>query len=474
MPNAFTQDAGELTRAPLDAAAAALLEAADEGDAASVAALLASGADADARTAPGGDTPLMRASARGHLEIARALLDSGADASAQRADGFTPLLLAVFYGHEMVARLLVERGADPTAHTKLGMTATRWAAARGFEGMARMLREAEATRPDAQVVQDNAPAVGVGVQTVRAEPGAVRTKAAAPSSRASSSDDAGIFARRSLRADAPVASAAGAAADASSSSVEAYSSSSVKVSTSGLSPLGLSQSNVASTNPAQADAPAANVSVRGGGRVPAHPSASVFRVGHFLRSWQGSVGVALLLLAFGVAVFALMRGGKSAGLVAPPKPTPTAPQAAAQPPAQALPAPQPSPTLLPAELGQPVAPVTDPAYVPPNTMSPPYYGPPLGPAHSDAPRELMVVSEGGTPAAEEAGRTKRKPDANANNAAPAATPEGRRGEPSATQDARNTRPAEAEQRPAQPPPSQPPPPATQPTPRGKVIQWPPQ
>jgi hypothetical protein len=85
----------------------------------------------------------------------------------------------------------------------------------------------------------------------------------------------------------------------------------------------------------------------------------------------------------------------------------------------------------------------------------------------------MVVSENGTPAAEDAGRTKRKTDANANNAAPAATPNERRVEPSATPDARPSRPAEAEQRPAQPAPSTPPP-ATQPTPRAKVIQWPPQ
>ena len=86
----------------------------------------------------------------------------------------------------------------------------------------------------------------------------------------------------------------------------------------------------------------------------------------------------------------------------------------------------------------------------------------------------MVVSENGAPASEESGRAKRKTDANANNAAaPAATPDERRGEPSANTDARSTRTADAEQRPAQPPPSQTPP-TTQPTPRAKVIQWPPQ
>lgn len=111
--------------------ARALFGAAGEGDAAAVARLLAAGASADARLAPGGETPLMRAAARGHEDVARVLLGAGADASAQRADGFTPLILAVFFGHEGVVRLLVEHGADARAHTSLGTTAGRWAASRG-------------------------------------------------------------------------------------------------------------------------------------------------------------------------------------------------------------------------------------------------------------------------------------------------------------------------------------------------------
>jgi hypothetical protein len=189
------------------------------------------------------------------------------------------------------------------------------------------------------------------------------------------------------------------------------------------------------------------------------------------------VGVALLLLAVGVSVFALMRGGRPAGVAAPAAPTQAAPQAAAPQPAQQVPSPQPSPALT-AEPGQGVIPVTDPAYVTPNTAGQPIYVTPIGPAQSDAPRELMVVSENGAPAAEESARTKRKADANANNAAPASTQDARGGEPSAAADnraPRSTRPADAEPRPAQPASSPtPPPPAAQPTPRAKVIQWPPQ
>src|SRR5207248_7969224 len=94
-----------------------------------------------------GETPLMRASARGFADVARALLDAGADVNAQRGDGFTPLVLAVFFGHEEVVRLLLERGADAGAATRLGTTAESWAAARGFAEISRLLRSAEAARP---------------------------------------------------------------------------------------------------------------------------------------------------------------------------------------------------------------------------------------------------------------------------------------------------------------------------------------
>src|SRR5215212_9560908 len=130
-----------MTKAPT------LLGAAEGGDAAEVKRLLAAGAPADERRAPGGETPLMRAAARGHEEAVRVLLEAGADANARRADGFTPLILAVFFGHEAVVRLLVARGADAGARTGLGTTAARWAEARGFASMAEVLREAEASRP---------------------------------------------------------------------------------------------------------------------------------------------------------------------------------------------------------------------------------------------------------------------------------------------------------------------------------------
>jgi hypothetical protein len=460
MPNAFPPNEQKMKDAR------ALSSAVADGDALAVAALLAAGSHADTPLSPVGETPLMRAAARGYTEVVRVLLDAGADLNAQRADGFTPLILAVFFGHEEVVRLLVERGADPSARTRLGMTATRWAAARGFAGMAGLLRRADAARP-------------------RADAPIRHTKAAN-----FPADEVSIFSRKGERREArasfgSVLEVGSDSAGESRSDAQAATSRDLESRVSRrVSETTAEATLVRGASVPAAEAAAVNVSVRLDAKVPVHPSASTFRLGHFLRSWQGSVGTALLLLAFGVAVFALWRGGTNAREVAQPspQPSPTVTQTAAQMPAQSLPTPQPSP--LPTPDAQAVMPVTDPAYALPNPASQPFYVPPAAssPGQSTAPRELVVVSEGGTPAGEDAGRPKRKTEAGTSDAAsPSARGEGR-DEPGTAEDpraAQSTRTPDPEQRSAQParPSTQPPPPAPEPsaTPgRGKVIQWPPQ
>ena len=400
-------------------------------------------------------------------EVAR-LLDAGADASARRADGFTPLILAVFFGHEPAARLLVERGADARARTSLGTTAAGWAAARGFTEMADLLREAEA-----------ASAARAGAHAAEAE-----ITAATPKPAAGLSDEVDIFSRKGERrgprdaAEVAHASRRGTLASALAPVLFAPAS---NVSAPALSPLGLSRPDTGASDAETAGA--AGVSLRRGGQSPSHPSANAFRLGHFLRSWQGSVGTALLLLAFAVAVFAFLQGGaqppRSAAPAAPAQPTP-APQAAAQPTPPAPPETQPSPGF-PTPDAQGVMPVTDPAFAVPSTAGQPFYVPQGAPAPvpADVPRDLTVVSESGAPANEEAGRAKRKAEAGANGAAPAQG--NTRAEPGAEADSRDPRPArtpDPEQRTAPPAasPNPPPPAATpQPTPgRAKVIPWPPQ
>ncbi|MET0623634.1 MAG: ankyrin repeat domain-containing protein [Pyrinomonadaceae bacterium] len=451
--------------------ARALFDAASDGDATGVARLLSAGVEADARLAPGGETPLMRAAARGHEEVARVLLDAGADASAQRSDGFTPLILAVFFGHEATARLLVERGADARAHTTLGTTAARWAASRGFEEMADLLRAAEAASPRVLTEKTDTPAV---VKTTTPAPAETPTRASS-----SPSDEVSIFSRKGEGRDSRGAVArayaltngASISEENAERSVSASDASRSDVFASDISRPGASASDAASPDLFAHDS-ATGVSVRRGAQAPGHPSASTFRLGHFLRSWQGSTGVALLLLAFGVAVFALVRGG--AGGVSPrPAATPQtpAPQAAAQVPTPLAAQPTPDPLS--------VMPVTDPAYAVPYTPGQPIYvpqqtGAPV-PVGSNIPGELTVISENGATSNANAGGSARKTEPNANTAAPA-RPE-TRGDAGAEADARPARTPEPEQqRPAPPVQSnQPPPPAPQATPgRAKVIPWPPQ
>jgi hypothetical protein len=452
----FKPHGGEHSPAPNGpeaAAARALTEAAEAGDAVRVASLVASGAFADARLR-GGETPLMRASARGYADVARALLDAGADASARRADGFTPLILAAFFGHEEVVRLLLERGADASARTGLGTTAEKWAASRGFEGVSSLLRGASHAR------------ARTDVQRVKASTDAARSK---PSSDPLA--DVGIFSRSGAAEDSEVSRASAAGRTKADEGVA------VKNDVEG-SAVGVEEDTLVA---------ASSSSVRGGKRekvvisirddapVFSYPSESGFQFWRFMRSWQASVGTAFLLAAFGVGAYALWRGAREN-----PKPAPPAQQPVVQQPAQVLPAQQPQATPL-----QPDAqllPTPDPnAYPMAGNASQPYYDPPVTnnvPPQSNIPNDLTVVSESGAPASEDTARAKRKPDAgNANaNAQPAREADDPKSEANTRGDSdRNARQPDAEPRTAPTPRPTPPTPAPSSDPnRGKVIPWPPQ
>lgn len=410
----------------------ALLSAVEDGDAARVGSLLAAGERADA-TLRGGETPLMRAAARGHKDVALALLDAGADVNARRADGFTPLVLAVFFGHEDVVRLLVKRGADVSAQTRLGTTAESWAASRGFGGIAELLRSAEAARP--RVIKKERGEAGTGREVISdADAEAVRAgdiEAVKAVATVKAADDAVKFSRAESK-------------------------------------------TVAASEPV-------NVSVRRDEHVPAHPSSSTFRLGGFLRSWQGSVGTVLLLTALGVAVFAV-RGGSRAQLE-----NPQPAQAAQSPTPQAL-APdasmavmQPSPLPSPTPDAQAVLPATG---MPPEAMYPapgisaqPFYVPPVA---TNAPSAPTVVSESGTPSTEDATRARRKADGATNDSANRSSSADNRDDSRADDGARsgatgrNTRTPVAESQQSAPPPVRPSPAPSATPERRKVIQWPPQ
>ncbi len=98
-----------------------LHNAAGRGDPAVVEALLAKGADVNAKD-ESGITALMWAS--GHLDVVQALLAEGADVNAKRNDGLTLLMQASQLGHLDVVQALIDRGADVNAKDNSGRRGT--------------------------------------------------------------------------------------------------------------------------------------------------------------------------------------------------------------------------------------------------------------------------------------------------------------------------------------------------------------
>lgn len=427
-----------------------LSNAVEAGDAARVSALLSAGARAD-EPSRAGETPLMRAAARGYEDVALALLEAGADANARRADGFTPLVLATFFGHERLVRLLITYGADADAETRLGTNAKRWADARGFHRIAELLRDAKPARAVARKSEETSAfnAGGAGDEF-----------------------DAKVFAGKFVDV-APKASGA----DESKSAASELKNSASELKKDAAGEFKDTDSDFGEKTAVAVGA--VKVSVRHEGETPAHPSAKAFRLGGFMRSWQASVGTAMLLTAFGVAAYAVWRNRPPRENSQPAQAAQTpAPQAAAQPPtpaAYAAPVEQPSPLLSPT----PVTPTPglvppDATYVAPNPASQPYYVPPAG----SNPSIPVVVSESDSPApAADAARQKSKN----NNATNDSSQDAGHDAPAASNNdnsrpARNGRTQDAETPPpapsAKPTPASP---APTPTPeRRKVIPWPPQ
>ncbi|MBD1891287.1 ankyrin repeat domain-containing protein [Coleofasciculus sp. FACHB-SPT9] len=91
----------------------ALIEAASDGNAEQVRALIQAGADINRRM---NSTALCNAASRGHDEIVRMLIEAGADVNKRTSEGyFYPLLDAAYAGHLEIVRALVEAGADVNA-----------------------------------------------------------------------------------------------------------------------------------------------------------------------------------------------------------------------------------------------------------------------------------------------------------------------------------------------------------------------
>jgi ankyrin repeat protein len=104
-----------------------------------VMALIARGADVNAQERSHGQTALMWAFARGHIDIARALIEQGADIHARSDSGFTPLLFAARHGDLEAVRLLLAQGADVNEMAEDGSSVLHVATVRAHVELAELL-----------------------------------------------------------------------------------------------------------------------------------------------------------------------------------------------------------------------------------------------------------------------------------------------------------------------------------------------
>ena len=121
----------------------ALHWAAYHDDAETVALLVRAGANVNAVNRYG-VPPLAQACTNGNAAIVKLLLEAGADANATMKGGESVLMLAARSGNVEAVKALLARGANPNARERLGQTALMWAAAEGHTAVVRALIDAGA------------------------------------------------------------------------------------------------------------------------------------------------------------------------------------------------------------------------------------------------------------------------------------------------------------------------------------------
>lgn len=106
-----------------------LVDAARDGDAATVRRLLVSGADPNEPAGNNNWTPLLHAIHKHQVASVEALASGGADVNRIAGDGLTPLMMAAGYGYTDIVRVLLRHGANPRIADNGGFHAIDLAAA---------------------------------------------------------------------------------------------------------------------------------------------------------------------------------------------------------------------------------------------------------------------------------------------------------------------------------------------------------
>lgn len=122
-----------------------LIYAAGEGDSKAVRALLAAGHPIG-ETSRDGETSLHVAGIRGDVSTVEALIAAGADVNARTPAGatmaMTPLHWAIYHGHTEMVRRLLDAGADPAASNEHGKTPLQMCEEAGQAAAAELIRKA--------------------------------------------------------------------------------------------------------------------------------------------------------------------------------------------------------------------------------------------------------------------------------------------------------------------------------------------
>jgi len=86
-----------------------------------------------------GDTPLHKATGKGHKNVVELLLAEKADVNATNNDGYTPLHVAAYQGDKDVAAMLLANKANVNAKDNYGQTPLLWAAGSDRKDVAELL-----------------------------------------------------------------------------------------------------------------------------------------------------------------------------------------------------------------------------------------------------------------------------------------------------------------------------------------------